>query len=534
MRPTTTGLKDMTSVVSPVPTLSTGLSTGLSNIADLGAKQSETVSRLAAGSRLADSDFDRSTQATQVDYAFQIGAFQRLSSVVAQGQSLVGTAGGSLESVRTELRRATDLFTEFDTRPRADFDYSQADFDFQAILSAVETLATGASFNEAAILTRTSSVSIANQVGITAEGSDGVLNLTARNFDNRTVAQGGDGAFTVQLQAENNAADPGGVLFTATATAAAGSIVLSGAIASSDVGGAGITTGKTVVLTQQTAAADLASLTKDRAQIVLSLDSNFDAATALGGGAAALTTFDIEEDTQGGALIVQGRSAPVVDGAQDFQIQVAGSIVEALGLSGASLQDSNKYQAAVEAVAQAFDYLDLAIADVEGAQGVLQNAARAISLAIDNYADAQGELGDFDEASALVSFVSTQLGGEYAERSTSIAALNSQATAALTETASVKVEIDLLEGLFPMDFVDFLNDTGTLGLITQLSVPEQDYVQAIRAGGALSNLGVPLPADVIESNPQQLIDGRQAIRDLAESVAAIVRPNVPNYVSRLD
>lgn len=535
----------MTAVISPVPTLSTGLSTGLSNIGALGTQRAEAASRLQAGTALADPDIDRSTRGAQVTYDAEIGSFQRLTGVVAQGQNLVSAAGNALINVRTELTAASDLLSAFTSTQRSGDDYLLADVDFQEILSLVEKAATSAQFDDVAILTRTSSASISAQAGISVEGGAGVLNLTARNFDNRTVGQGGDGAFTVTLNATENA---GGIDFTATATATASGAVATyrGSIAAADIdsttaGSEALTNGKTVVLALDTADPALASLTRNRSEIVLSLDVGYNAAAVFAAGALGDdSSFAIDADADGGALLVEGRSAPYVDGAQDFQIQVAGSILEALGLSGASIRDQAKLESASEALAQAFTYLDQSLADVEGAAAVLSNAASAISTAIRALEDGQDRLGtsSLNEAQELVSFISGALGGEYAERATSIAAINSQAVAAVTESSEIRVEVNLLEGLFPLEFVDFLNDESTLGLISQLSIPEKDYIQAVRegvgGGGALARLGVQLPADIIESNPQTLIDSRQAVRDLASSIAAIGRPNVPNYVSRLD
>jgi len=524
----------MTSVVSPVPALSGALSNGLSNIAALGRTEAAATARLEANSRLADADIDRSTRSAQVSYAVEIGSYQRLSSIVTQGRDLTLAAATALVGVRTELGRASNVIDEFNSELRGDLDFSFANSDFQRILADVEALATAATFNNSTILTRTSSASIVFPGGPPAPLAESplnpnVINVTARNFDNRPVADGGDGLFNVQITA---AAVGANVEFTATATSPANGVAtFSGVIDGGDLTAGVLNTGRTLVLEQTGAAATLSSLTSNRSQIVLSLDAGFDTALAIG----TPTDFSITENVRGGAVIVEGRAAPNVDGAQDFQVQVAGSILEALGLSGASLEDPAKFQAATEAVAQAFNYLDLAIADVGGSAAVLENAARAVSAAIDNLEDGLESLGDYNAALELATVISTDLAGEYAERATTIASINSNLAASLVETAEASIEYDILEGRFPMEFVNFLNDEGTLGLISQLSLPPQDFLNELQRGsGALAQLGVNLPADIVQANAGDLIDSRQAIRDLASSIAAIGRPNVPNYVSRLD
>lgn len=521
----------MTSGISPVPALSGALFNSLSNIAALGRTEAAATARLEAGSKRADGDIDRSTRSAQLSYDIDIASYQRLTSVVGQGRDLTVAAASALVGVRAELGRAATVIDEFNSEVRGKLGFSFADANFQRILSDVEALARAATFKDTQILTQTSSVAISGQTGPLAEGADGVINLTARNFDNRPVAAGGDGTFTVSIA---RAGVPGGVELTATATSANGTAVYSGVIANGDLTGDVLDVGRTLVLDLASADPTLSTLTRNRSQIVLSLDAGFDTNPVIPAPVFP-SSFTIDEDVKGGAVIVEGRAAPNIDGAQDFQVQVSGSILEALGLSGASLEDLGKLEAATEAVAQAFTYLDFAIADVSGSAAVLENAARAIAATINSLEEGLEALGDFNAAQDLATVLSSDLAGEYAERTATIAAINANLATALVESADASIEFSILDGRFPQEFVDFLNDEGTLGLIAELSLPDQDFLNELQRGsGALAQLGVNLPADIVQSDQRDLIDSRQAIRDLASSIAAIGRPNVPNYVSRLD
>ncbi|MEM6492166.1 MAG: hypothetical protein AAF684_09755, partial [Pseudomonadota bacterium] len=367
----------MTSVFSPVPSLGLGLSNGLRNIARLGEEQASLVQKLDAGSRLVDQQASVSALAPLSRIEQQVDSYQRLTGVVSEATSLTLEAATGLNDIRSLISEAEDLITIVNSVNRSTFELQRADVDFQRILEDIELRAEQVSFDDAAILTNTSAIS---SDGFAPPLSVDVINLSARNFDNRPTADGGDGAFTVTL---NSALNAGAVDFTATATSAAGLIATyTGTIDAADVdsttaGSEFLTVGKTVVLELDTADAGLASLTQTRSQIVLSIDAGTLADPTFGaGGAGSLaTTFNIDQDADGGAFLVEGRAAPVIDGSADFQIQIQGSILKALGLTGGSLRDQGRLESASEAVQQALDYIDLALVDVESANRILDNAA---------------------------------------------------------------------------------------------------------------------------------------------------------------
>ena len=533
----------MTSVISPVPSLGLGLSTGLNGLAALGDRQAAAAARLDANSALVDQRAALAANGPRARIDQEIGGYQRLTSIVSQATSLTVEASSALNDIRGFLGEAEDFIGIVDSTVRSVLELQRADVDFQRILEDIETRATQARFDETAILTRTSAISAD---GFAPPLTADILNVSARNFDNRPTSLGGDGAFDIELRATFQGLGAG---YEVTADALIGGTVVASyraEIAAADVAetatDAALDVGKTVVLDLVSADAGLSELTRTRSQIVVSFDDSalgvaFPAtppAPAPGPIGAFSADFTIDEDAGGGALRVEGRAAPVVDGASDFLVQVQGSILKALGLTNASLRDEGRLQSATEAVDQALDYVDLAIVDVESANRILNTQADAIAASIEGLELGEEAFADIDEAGEFTTFVSGILQGAFAERTTSIAALNSRDVVGLAEASRVALDVDLLDGIIPFEFPDFLNDEATLSLVAQLSVPREDYVQAIRAGETLSNLGVSLPADVIADGAPQIVDQRRAIADLAESIEAIGRPNVPNFINLLD
>src|SRR5208282_5206787 len=128
-----------------------------------------SISQLSTGNRIVSAATDPGGLSIATETSGLLGALNQATSNATNAQAFLETADGALSNIATQLQTAQQLATE-----AADGSYNSTQLgsinsQYQAILSSINQIANGASFNGISLLTGTS---VTFQVGATNTAND--------------------------------------------------------------------------------------------------------------------------------------------------------------------------------------------------------------------------------------------------------------------------------------------------------------------------------------------------------------------------
>ena len=143
-----------------------------------------SISQLSTGDRIVTAVTDPGGLSIATETQGLLGALNQATSNATNAQAFLETADGALSNIATQLQTAQQLATE-----AADGSYNSTQLgsinsQYQAILSSINQIANGASFNGISLLTGTA---VTFQVGATNTAND-QLSVTINKADTATLA----------------------------------------------------------------------------------------------------------------------------------------------------------------------------------------------------------------------------------------------------------------------------------------------------------------------------------------------------------
>ena len=156
------------------------------------------VDHLSSGSRIGQASDDAAALALGSRLRAEVGALKTLIGHVNQGQSVLQIADGAMRAVEDILVRLRALASQAGAHNLGDFERGLLDAEFQELLSELDRIAYDTRFEGRQLVA--SELVLRNLDEDFVEGQNGLVNLTARLFNNRPREKGGDGGFDVSMQ----------------------------------------------------------------------------------------------------------------------------------------------------------------------------------------------------------------------------------------------------------------------------------------------------------------------------------------------
>ena len=429
--------------------------TALRNLQINGDEATKSVAKLSSGSRVVTAADDAAALAIGTRLNTEVRSLEQAAINAGQAVSLLQIADGGLSRVQEILTRTKVLAVQAGSDNLSDTERALLDTEFQNLKLEIDRLTKDTKFNGISILASEFDIGAGGSSGVSAFGgaltegdTNGVLELSVRGVDNRSLTLGGDGQFTVTLV--QGVADSTAAVTTQNATAgtdltftaifqfgdldAAGNadvVVKSTTVAGSLLvgnGGTGVSLDTVITIAfvndnaDFSSACGLSSETAKNAAVTISLDpaatdtANFDLANAAGlfNGAArsAQQTYAAFTPTTGtsGAVDFDFKvGTGIISDEDEINIKIGGVTVEQLGLTNADILTANGADSASEAVSSALDFLVAIRSDVGASINRLETAGDNIAISQENLEAARSRLLDLNVAQEITTFTSKQI-----------------------------------------------------------------------------------------------------------------------------
>lgn len=157
----------------------------------------ESIAQLSTGKRIVTAADDPGGLSIATETQGLLGALNQASSNATNAQAFLETADGALSNIANLLQTAEQLATEASDGSYNSTQLASIDSQYQSILSSINQIAAGASFNGISLLT---GASVTFQVGATNSSND-QLSVTINKADTTTLAINGTD-LTTQANAE--------------------------------------------------------------------------------------------------------------------------------------------------------------------------------------------------------------------------------------------------------------------------------------------------------------------------------------------
>lgn len=144
----------------------------------------QTIAQLSSGKRIVNASTDPAGLAIAMETQGTLGSLNQASKNVQNASALLKTADGGLSNIGNLLQTAQQLATEASDGSFNSSQLTALDGQYQAILTSINQIANGTSFNGISLF---SGSSITFQVGATASTND-QLTVTLNKADTTTLA----------------------------------------------------------------------------------------------------------------------------------------------------------------------------------------------------------------------------------------------------------------------------------------------------------------------------------------------------------
>jgi len=166
-------------------------------LTDNQAALNTSIAQLSTGQRIVTAATDPGGLSIATETSGLLGALNQASSNATNAQAFLQTADGALSNIGNLLQTAQQLATEAADGSYNGTQLTSIDSQYQAILSSINQIANGASFNGISLLT---GASVTFQVGATNTAND-QLSVTINKADTATLAINGT-SLTSQANAQ--------------------------------------------------------------------------------------------------------------------------------------------------------------------------------------------------------------------------------------------------------------------------------------------------------------------------------------------
>jgi len=147
----------------------------------------QSIAQLSSGKRIVSASDDPGGLTIAMETQGLLGALNQASSNVANAQSFLQTADGALSNIGNLLQTAQQLATEAADGSYNSTQLTSIDSQYQAILTSINQIANGSSFNGISLFTGSA---VTFQVGATNTAND-QLSVTLAKADTTTLAING-------------------------------------------------------------------------------------------------------------------------------------------------------------------------------------------------------------------------------------------------------------------------------------------------------------------------------------------------------
>jgi len=176
----------------------------LTSVQSTSNKINTQTENLSSGKRVGSPTNDLAALAIGSRLESEVAALSVATSNAGQAASLLQLTDGSISRVQDMLSRMRALAVQASSENLADDERALLDVEYQALSQEIDRIARDTEFNGLTVL---DGENIA--VGLDedfVEGQNGIVNLTVRNFNNRSILEGGDGQldFSVEYSASGD------------------------------------------------------------------------------------------------------------------------------------------------------------------------------------------------------------------------------------------------------------------------------------------------------------------------------------------
>lgn len=352
------------------------------NLMNSDAAATSSLAKLSSGSRVVSAKDDAAAMAIGARLNSTVNALKQASVNAGQGVSMLQIADGAMARVNDVLVRMKTLAVQAGSGQLSSTERGMLDTEYQSLVSEVTRIAAATDFNGQQLVNGSLTTAGA---GIGTGGSfavaDGVSGITAHGLTSSTSDN-----YTLSYSTT-------GATFTLTD----GTNTYTGSISSSALDSAGaLTTGTAVKLTSTAVTGDL----------VLSLNTAFDATTGVAAGAATGGLHFTGSSTTSFSYKVGAGT----DATKDIiTVSVDGINAANLALSGTDITTTTTADAASDLISTAIDTLNTARSRVGAYQNRLEFASANLASAIENSEAARSNLLDLDIAQEMTTFTSKQI-----------------------------------------------------------------------------------------------------------------------------
>lgn len=356
------------------------------NLAANQAKAQSSVAKLSSGLRITSAKDDSASLAIASGLQLNLASLNSAQQNVAQATSILQITDGGLGQQQSILTQMQSLASQAQSSTLSDTQRAYSNASYQQLLSEIDSIANGTTFNGIQLLGSTATLT-----GATGDTANPAAGFSGISFDPNHVAAGNEVDFTYDSTSH--------VLTAQLLSAAGGNVLGSQSINLANLAGDPFAGGGTAL-----AAGDQVDLNFGSLGVDVTLNSAFapgtDITTALVSTATAGTTA--------GA----GASLTFLVGVQatdTVSINLAGATAQALGLSGSDLTTTANASAASTAISTAVNNLNTARATLGAVMNRLDYASSNVATQIQNTESANSTLMDVDMASEYTNFTNDQV-----------------------------------------------------------------------------------------------------------------------------
>jgi len=176
----------------------------LTSVQSTSNKINTQTEKLSSGKRVGSPTNDLAALAIGSRLESEVAALSVATSNAGQAASLLQLTDGSISRVQDILSRMRALAVQAGSQNLANDERALLDIEYQALSQEIDRIARDTEFNGQNVLDA-ENVAVGLDEDF-VEGQNGIVNLTVRNFNNRSILEGGDGQldFSVEYSASGD------------------------------------------------------------------------------------------------------------------------------------------------------------------------------------------------------------------------------------------------------------------------------------------------------------------------------------------
>lgn len=377
----------------PVITTNTAANTAVRYLNTNSASQSDSLAKLASGSRITKASDDAAGLAISTKINSDVSALEQASTNASHGISILQTADGAASNVSDILERMKVLASQSASGTVTDTERAYIQAEFAELQDEIDGIASSTRYNGQSLLDGTSDFT----KDITTEAAAATITTT---LDSDITATAGDTlSFSLNGTSISLTATSTAITVDEFVTAINAQTATTGVTASKDASGALVLTddtkgaGSSISISNVTAGSSNTTVTSaDLSTLGLSDGDTNDTSTATG-TYTAVGTDEVEAATSGSKIVVGSDSSDTIT------LKLSTLTTESLEVDDLDISSQTGAETALEALDAAINEVSNARAEMGAIMSRFEFRSSQIDTSIENLDAAQSAIADVDIAS---------------------------------------------------------------------------------------------------------------------------------------